>query len=70
MATDLEPRRSGQGLRLAHGVALVVVGVVGVIVAFAALSFIAGAVWELVKVAVIVAIVGGLLWLLVGRSRR
>jgi len=66
---DVTRRRSG-GLRPLHTLALVAVGVVGVLVAFWALSFIAGVVWGLVKVVVIVAVLGGLAWLLLGRRRR
>jgi hypothetical protein len=69
MAKDIEKRRTG-GLRPAHTLAVVAVGVVGVLVAFWALSFIAGIVWGLVKVVVILAVLGSLVWLLVGRRRR
>jgi hypothetical protein len=59
----------GSGLRPVHGVAVVVVAVFGVILAFWVLSFIAGLVWGIVKLAVIVLVVLGLLWLIVGRRR-
>jgi len=68
MAGDVE-KRSGGGLRAVDGVVLIVVGVVGVIVAFWALSFVAGILWGLIKVVIVVAVVLGLLWLLVGRRR-
>jgi hypothetical protein len=61
-------RRPGR-LRPVHTLAVVAVGVVGVLIAFWALSFIAGVVWGLVKVVIIVAVLGGLVWLLLGRSR-
>lgn len=77
MAHDVEPgtrgnvpqQRTGR-LRPLHMLAVVAVGVVGVLIAFWALSFIAGLVWGLVKVVVIVAVLGGLVWLLLGRRRR
>jgi len=57
------------GLRVLDGALVVGVGVVGVVIAFAALHFVVGVVWELVKIAVIVAVVGALFWAL-GRRRR
>lgn len=66
---ELDRRRS-RGLRPLHTLAVVAVGVVGVLVAFWALSFIAGIVWGLVKIAVIVAVVAGVVWLFAGRRRR
>ncbi len=77
MAHEVEPqtrgsspqRRSG-GLRPLHALAVVAVGVVGVLIAFWVLSSIAGMIWGIVKVVAIVAVVGGLVWLLAGRRRR
>ncbi|MGH9081969.1 MAG: hypothetical protein ACRDY3_06610 [Acidimicrobiales bacterium] len=68
MARSVERRRGG-GLRPGHGLAVAAVAVVGVLVAFWALSFIAGILWGVVKVVVIVAVVAGLVRLLV-RHRR
>jgi|HubBroStandDraft_1064217.scaffolds.fasta_scaffold370631_1 hypothetical protein len=68
MANDVE-KRKGSGLRTADGVLLVVAGVVGVVVAFAVLHAIAGVVWELVKVVVVIGLIGSVLWFL-GRRRR
>jgi hypothetical protein len=68
MAKDVEQRKGG-GLRLMDGVLLVVVGVVGVLVAFWVLSAVAGFLWGLVKVVVLVALVVGVLYLLAGRRR-
>jgi len=62
-------KTKSSGLRVLDGAAVVVVGVVGVVVAFAILHFVVGFVWELVKIALIVGVVGGLLWVL-GRRRR
>ncbi len=62
-------KAKGSGLSVVDGALVVVAGVVGVVIAFAALHFVVGLVWELVKVAVIVGVVGGVLWAL-GRRRR
>ncbi len=62
-------RRGGGGLRLVDGVVLVAVGVVGVIVAFWVLGAVVGAIWVLVKIAVLVVLVAAVIWLLVGRRR-
>ncbi len=48
---------------------MVVVGVIGVLVAFWALSFIVGIVVTIVKIAVIIALIGAAFWL-VGRLRK
>lgn len=69
MTTDVEKHKGRGGLRPLHTLTVVAVGVVGVLVAFWALSFVAGIVWGLVKVVVILAVVGGLVWLLAGRRR-
>jgi hypothetical protein len=53
-----------------HTLAVVAVGVAGVLIAFWVLSSIAGLIWGLVKVVVIVAVLAGLVWLLLGRRHR
>lgn len=63
MGTEVEQRKQ-HGLRPLHTLAVVAVAVVGVLVAFWALSFVTAIVWEAVKVVVIVAVVGGIFWLL------
>ncbi len=65
---DIEKRR-GSGIRVAEGAVLVVVGVVGVVIAFAVLHTIVGFVWEAVKVVVVVGLIGAAIWFL-GRRRR
>jgi multisubunit Na+/H+ antiporter MnhB subunit len=62
-------KSKSSSLRVLDGALVVVVGVVGVVVAFAVLHFVVGFVWELVKIVLIVGVVGGLLWAL-GRRRR
>jgi hypothetical protein len=52
-----------------HTLAMFCVGVVGVILAFVVLSSIAGFIFEIVKIAVVVALVAGAFWL-VSRFRR
>lgn len=59
-----------KGLSFTELVVLVAVGVVGVIFAFWVLSFVAGFIWGLIKLAVIVVVVAGVLWLLLFRKRR
>jgi hypothetical protein len=56
-------------MRLAHGMALVGLGVVGVIIAVWVVGALAGFIWGLIKLVAIVAIVVGLLWLFF-RSRK
>jgi hypothetical protein len=52
---------------LADGLVLVAVGVAGVLVAFWVLSAVAGLIWGIVKFAVLIAVVAGILWLLFRR---
>jgi uncharacterized membrane protein len=52
-----------------HTLAMTVVAVVGVIIAFVVLSSIVGIVFEIIKIAVIVALIAGVFWL-VSRFRR
>lgn len=68
MSNEVERRRSG-ALRVVDLTLLVAVGVVGVIVAFWVLGAIAGFLWGLVKLAIVVALVVGVLWMLLGRRR-
>lgn len=63
-------KAKGSGLRVLDGAAVVVVGIVGVVVAFAVLHFVVGFVWELVKIVLIVGLIGGLFWALTRRRRR
>ena len=67
MTREVEPRQRGGGLSARHGLALVAVGVVGVLIAFWALSAIAGVIAGLVKAAVIIALVLGVLYVLLRR---
>jgi hypothetical protein len=62
-------KAKSSGLRVLDGALVVAGGVIAVVVAFAVLHFVIGFVWELVKIALIVGVVGGLFWML-GRRRR
>jgi hypothetical protein len=62
-------RTKGSGLRVLDGALVVAGGVIAVVIGFAVLHFVAGIVWELVKIVVIVGVIGGLVWAL-GRRRR
>jgi len=62
-------QKESSGLKLFDTVLLVGAGVIAGVVAFAALSFIASVVWELVKVVIVVAIIGALGWFLLRRRR-
>jgi hypothetical protein len=68
MAGDVE-KRGGGSLRAVDGLVLVVVGVVGVVVAFWILGAIAGFLWGFIKILVLIAIVAGVLYLLMGRRK-
>jgi len=52
-----------------HGAAIAAVGIIGVIVAFVVLHAIAGIIFFFVKLAVVVALIGAVFWL-IGRFRR
>jgi hypothetical protein len=67
--TNKPVKAKSSGLRALDGALVVAVGVVGVVVAFAVLHFVVGFVWEIVKIGLILAVVGGLVWAL-GRRRR
>jgi hypothetical protein len=57
----------GGGLRLTDHLALVVVALFAVMIAFWAFSFVAGLVWALVKLAIVVLLIVLVLRLLMGR---
>ena len=62
-------QQESSGLKLFDTVLLVGAGVIAVVVAFAALSFIASVVWELVKIVIVVAIIAALGMFLLRRRR-
>jgi hypothetical protein len=63
-------KKARRGLGLTDFVLLVVVGVVVVIVAFWVLASIAGFIWGLVKLAVLIGIIAVVVYLLLVRRRR
>lgn len=69
MTKEVSRREDKQPLTVRHTAAMVVVGVIGVIVAFVVLHAIAGIIFFFVKLAVVVALIAGVFWL-IGRSRR
>jgi hypothetical protein len=62
-------KAKGTGLRAVDGALVVAAGVIGIVIAFAVLHFVVGALWEIVKVVLIIGVVGGIFWAL-GRRRR
>jgi uncharacterized membrane protein len=69
VSKEVSKRESKKPLTVRHGAAVVAVGVVGALVAFWVLSSIVGIVFFIVKVAVVVGLIGGVIWL-VNRFRR
>jgi uncharacterized membrane protein SirB2 len=58
VAKDIEPRRDEhKGLSLFDGVLIVGGGLIALFVAFEVLGFIAGVIWFLVKVVIVVALI-------------
>jgi uncharacterized membrane protein SirB2 len=58
VAKDIEPRREERkGLSLFDGVLIVGGGLIALFVAFEVLGFIAGVIWFLVKVVIVVALI-------------
>jgi hypothetical protein len=70
VSKDVESRSGGKSpMTFSHAVAMTVVAVVGILIAFWAFSFIAGIFFFFVKLAIIVAAIAGVFWL-VSRLRR
>jgi hypothetical protein len=59
----VEPTQGKTPMTFAHAVAMTAVGVVGIIVAFWILSSLAGIIFFFLKVAVVVALIAGVFWL-------
>ena len=68
MSNEVDKSKGG-GLRLVEGLALVAVGVVGVIIAIAVVGFVIHVIWDLIGIVVVVAVVAAVLHLFL-RSRR
>jgi hypothetical protein len=69
VSKDVSSREAKKPVSFSHAVAMTAVGVVGVIVAFWILASLAGIFLFFVKVAVIIALIAGVFWL-VSRFRR
>ena len=69
VSKDVVRRESKPPMTVRHGATVVAVGVIGVIIAFVVLHAIAGIIFFFVKLAVVVALIAGVFWLL-GRFRR
>ena len=63
MSKDVTSREGKKPVTFGHAVAMTVVGVVGVIVAFWILASLAGIILFFVKIAVVVALIAGVFWL-------
>ena len=68
--SEIKPAGKNGGLRTRDGALVALAAVVAVVVAFAALHFVAGLIWSVVKVVVILAVVYGVFRLLAGRRHR
>jgi high-affinity Fe2+/Pb2+ permease len=62
VSKDVESRKGKAPVTFGHAVAMTAVGVVGIIVGFWILSSLAGIIFFFVKVAVIVALIAGVFW--------
>jgi len=69
VSKEVSRRETKKPLTVRHAATVVGVGVVGAIVAFWVLSSIVGILFFFVKIAVVVALIGGVFWL-VSRFRR
>jgi hypothetical protein len=63
VSKDVSSRESKTPVTFSHAVAMTAVGVVGILVAFWILSSLAGIIFFFVKVAIIIALIGGVFWL-------
>jgi uncharacterized membrane protein len=69
VSKEVSRRESKKPLTVRHGATVLVVGVLAAIVAFWALSSIVGIIFFFVKLAVVVALIAGVIWL-ISRFRR
>lgn len=67
----IEPQRRGGGvLRVGHYLVVGAAAVVAVLVAFAVFSFVVGIVFELVKIALVVAVIAAVIYFVTRHARR
>lgn len=69
MTKEIVRRETKQPLTVRHGAAVVAVGIIGAIIVFWVLSSIVGIIFFFVKLAVVVALIVGVVWL-IHRFRR
>ena len=69
MSKEVVRRETKRPLTVRHGAAVVAVGILGAIIAFWVLSSIVGIIFFFVKLAVVVALIAGVFWL-IHRFRR
>jgi hypothetical protein len=69
VSKDVTSREGKKPVTFGHAVAMTAVGVVGAIVAFWILASLAGVIFFFVKIAVIVALIAGVFWV-ISRIRR
>ena len=63
MSKDVERKESKTPMTFTHAVAMTAVAVVGVIVAFVILHALAGVIFFFVKIAVVIALIAAVFWL-------
>jgi len=63
VSKDVSNREGKKPVTFSHAVAMTVVGVVGVIVAFWIIGGVFSIIWFFVKIAVIIALIAGVFWL-------
>ena len=63
MSKDVERRQDKTPVTFTHAVAMTAVAVVGIIVAFWILSSLAGVIFFFVKIAVVIALIAAVFWL-------
>jgi hypothetical protein len=64
VSKDVSSRQDKQPMSFTHAVAMTAVGVVGVIVAFWIIGGVFSIIWFFVKIAVIIALIAGVFWLI------
>jgi high-affinity Fe2+/Pb2+ permease len=62
VSKDVESRQGKTPMTFTHAVAMTAVAVVGLIVAFWILSSLAGVIFFFVKIAVVIALIAGVFW--------
>ncbi len=66
----IEPRRRGGVMKAGHYLVVAAAAVVAVLIAFAVFSFVAGIVFEVLKIAIVAAIIVAVFWFVSRHARR